>query len=52
VCSDEERLGVGISTIGLKNKRLSGAQRRKLTKAMKMRKGTWRTLQEKPPISE
>jgi hypothetical protein len=29
--SDEERLAAGISTIGLQTKRLSGAQRKRLT---------------------
>jgi hypothetical protein len=47
VSFDEERLAVGISTIGLQTKRLSGAQRRKLTTARKMREGPW--MEEKPP---
>jgi hypothetical protein len=45
--SDKERLAAGISTIGLQTKRLSGAQWRKLTRARKMREGTW--LEKKPP---
>jgi hypothetical protein len=32
VSSDEERLAAGISTIGLQVKRLSGAQRKKVTR--------------------
>jgi len=45
--SDEERLGAGISTIGLQTKRLSGAQRKRLTQERKMREGTW--MEKKPP---
>ena len=47
--SDEERLAVAISTIGLQTKRLSGAQRKRLTQERKMREGPgWkRSLQEK-----
>jgi hypothetical protein len=50
--SDEETLAAGISTIGLQTKRLSDAQWRKLTRARKMREGTWlekKNPQEKPP---
>jgi hypothetical protein len=43
--SDEERLAVGISTIGLKTNRLSGAQRKRLTRERKKREGT----ETKPP---
>ena len=39
--SDEEKLAVGISMIGLQAKRLSGARRRRLIKERKMREGTW-----------
>ena len=45
--SDEERLAAGISTIGLQTKRLSGAQRKRLTRERKMREGTW--TEKKPP---
>jgi hypothetical protein len=45
--SDEERLAAGISTIGLQTKRLSGAQRKRLTKETKMKEGTW--TEKKPP---
>ena len=45
--SDEERLAEGISTIGLQIKRLSKAQRKRLTRERKMREGTWTV--EKPP---
>jgi hypothetical protein len=45
--SDEERLAVGISLIGLQTKRLSGAQWKKLIRERKMREGTWTV--EKPP---
>jgi hypothetical protein len=38
--SDEERLVAGISTIGLQTTRLSGAQRKRLTRERKMREGT------------
>jgi hypothetical protein len=41
VSSDEEKLAAGISTIALQAKRLSGAQRKKLMIAKKMRDGTW-----------
>ena len=44
--SDEERLGAGISMIGLQTKRLSGAQRKRLIRERKMREGTW--MVEKP----
>ena len=47
VSSDEEKLAAGILTIGLQTKRLSGAQRRKLMKAKKMKEGTW--TERKPP---
>ena len=47
VSSDEERLAVGVSTIELQTKRLSGAQRKGLTRERKMREGTWTV--EKPP---
>jgi hypothetical protein len=45
--SDEERLAAGTSTIGLQTKRLSGAQRKRLTRERKMREGTW--TEKKPP---
>ena len=47
--SDEERLAADISTIGLQTKRISGAQRKRLTRERKMREGTGRkrNLQEK-----
>jgi hypothetical protein len=45
--SDEERLTAGISTIGLQTKRLSGAQRKRLTRDRKMKEGTW--TEKKPP---
>jgi hypothetical protein len=40
VPSDEERSAAGIPTIRLQTKRLSGAQRKKLIKAKKMKEGT------------
>jgi hypothetical protein len=40
--SDEERLAAVISTIGLQDKRLSGAQRKRLTRERKKREGTGR----------
>jgi len=40
VASSDERLAAGISTIGLQTKRLSGAQRKRLTRERKMREGT------------
>jgi hypothetical protein len=40
-------LAAGISTIGLQNKRLSGAQRKRLIRQRKMREGTW--MEKKPP---
>jgi hypothetical protein len=39
--SDEERLAVGISMIGLQTKRLSGAQWKRLIRKRKMKEGTW-----------
>jgi len=39
--SDEERLAAGISTIGMQTNRLSGAQRKRLTRERKMREGIW-----------
>jgi hypothetical protein len=45
--SDEERLAAGISTIGLQTKRLSGAQRKRLTRGRKMKEGNW--MENKPP---
>ena len=39
--SDEERLTVGISTIGLQTKGLSGVQQKRLIRGRKMREGTW-----------
>jgi hypothetical protein len=45
--SDEERMAADISTIGLQTKRLSGAQRKRLTRERKMREGTW--MEKKPP---
>ena len=45
--SDEERLAADISTIGLQTKRLSGAQRKRLTRERKMREETW--TEKKPP---
>jgi hypothetical protein len=47
VSSEEERLAAGISTIGLHTKRLSAAQRRKLTRERKMKEVTW--TERKPP---
>jgi hypothetical protein len=38
--SEEERLAAGVSTMGLHTKRFSGAQRRKLTRERKIRKGS------------
>jgi len=46
VSPDEEKLSVGISTIGLQAKRLSGAQKKKLIRERKMKEGTW--TEEKP----
>jgi len=40
--SDKERLAAGISTIGLQSKRLSGGQRKRLTRERKMREGNWK----------
>jgi hypothetical protein len=45
--SEEVRLAAGISTIGLQATRLSGAQRKKLTRERKMMEETWTA--EKPP---
>ena len=42
-----EKLVTGFSIIRVKNKRLSGAQRRKLIGERKMKKGTWKD--ERPP---
>ena len=39
--SDAERLAAGISTIGLKTKRLPGTERKRLTRERKMRVETW-----------
>jgi hypothetical protein len=39
--SDKERLAFGISTIGLQTKRLSMAQRRKITRERRIREGNW-----------
>jgi type II secretory pathway component PulM len=39
--SDVERLAAGISMMEIQIKRLSGAQWRTLTRARKMREGTW-----------
>jgi hypothetical protein len=47
VSSDEERLAADISMTGLQAKRLSGAQRKKLTREGKMKEGTW--TEKKPP---
>jgi hypothetical protein len=47
VSSDEEKLAAGISMIGLQAKRLSGAQRKKLMRAKKVREGTW--TERRPP---
>jgi hypothetical protein len=47
VASSDGRLAVGISTIGLQTKRLSGAQRKRLSRGRKMREGTW--TEKKPP---
>jgi hypothetical protein len=41
VSSDEGKLAAGISTTGLRTKRNSGAQRKKLVKERKMKEGTW-----------
>jgi len=43
----EERLGAGVSTTGLQTKRLSGAQRKRLTHERKMKEGTWKD--KRPP---
>jgi hypothetical protein len=45
--SDEQRLVAGTSTVDLQTRRLSGAQRKRLTRERKMREGTW--MAEKPP---
>jgi len=45
--SHEERLAAGISTIGPQTKRLSGVQRKRLTRERKVREGTW--AEKKPP---
>jgi hypothetical protein len=52
--SDEERLSAGISTIGLQTKRLSGAQRKRLTRERKMKEGTWTEKKHprKTPLSQ
>jgi hypothetical protein len=39
--SEEEKLATGVSAIGMKTKRLTGAQRRKLNKEKKIKEGTW-----------
>ena len=39
--SDEERLAAGVPMIGLQTKRLSGAQRKRLTRERKMWEGIW-----------
>jgi len=54
VSSDEEKLAAGISTIGLHTKRLSGAQRKKLIREIKMKEGTWTVEkpQRKIPLSQ
>jgi hypothetical protein len=44
---EEEKLATGVSAIGLKIKRLSGAQRRKLNREKKKKEGTW--MERKPP---
>jgi hypothetical protein len=44
--SDEERLAAGVSTTIQQTKRLSGAQRKRLTRERKMKEGTWT---DKPP---
>jgi hypothetical protein len=43
---EEERLAADISTIGLRTKKLSGSQRRKLTRERTRREGTW--MERKP----
>jgi hypothetical protein len=45
--SDEERLDADISTTELQTKRLSGAQRKRLTRERKMREGI--LMEKKPP---
>jgi hypothetical protein len=45
--SDEERLAAGVSTTRLQTKRLSGVQRKRLTRERKMKEGTW--TDKKPP---
>jgi hypothetical protein len=45
--SDEERLAADITTTGLQTKRLSGPQRKRLTKERNMSEQTW--MQKKPP---
>jgi hypothetical protein len=47
VASSDERLAAGISTIGLQTKRLSGAQRKRLTRERKERAETW--TEKNPP---
>jgi hypothetical protein len=43
----EESLGAGILTTGLQKKRLSGAQRKRLTRDRKMKEDTWKD--KRPP---
>jgi hypothetical protein len=50
VSSEEEKLATGVSAIGLKTKRLSGAQRRKLNKEKKIQEGTW--MERIPPSKD
>jgi hypothetical protein len=53
--SDEEKLAAGISTIGLQDKRLTRAQRKKVIKERKMKEGTWteeKPNRENPPSQE
>jgi hypothetical protein len=52
--SDEKRLAAGVSTTRLQTKRLSGAQRKRLTRERKMKEGTWKDkkLPRKTPSSQ
>jgi hypothetical protein len=55
VSSDEEKFAAGISAIELQAKRLSGAQRKKLIKERKMKKGTWmkeKSNRKNPPSQD
>jgi hypothetical protein len=45
--SEEDKLAAEISTVGLQDRKLSEAQRKKLIRERKMREGTW--TETKPP---